>query len=189
MSMNAEVQIEQKSITRRWLILIGLVVVLGGLWLFANRVVSDGLDLAGLEPAPIKGHPAPEISLVSTTGQAMALSDFQGKPVIINFWATWCAPCRYETPDLQDIHRELGDEVVIFSVNATAQDQGDIEGFMDEYGVTFPVLLDPESAAFDAYNVMGLPTTVFVDKDGIIKEIFTGPVNKAYMESKLPELL
>jgi thiol-disulfide isomerase/thioredoxin len=170
-----------------WLGLIILVLVVGGMWVFVNRIPQQS-TLTGLEPAPVQGHPAPEISLVSTAGQLMTLSDYRGKPVIINFWATWCAPCRAETPDLQAIHRELGDQVVIFSVNATQQDQGNIEGFMEEFGVTFPVALDTEGEAFAAYRVLGLPTTVFINKEGIVEEVFTGPVNKAYVESKIPEI-
>lgn len=174
----------------RWPGLIILVLILGGIWIAVNRTPAGSQTTqAGLAPAPVKGHPAPEISLVSTTGQPMKLSDFRGKPVVINFWATWCAPCRIETPELQDVYRERGDEVIIFSVNATQQDQGDIEAFIQEFGLTFPVALDAEGKTFKDYNVLGLPTTVFVTKDGIINEVFTGPVNKAYIESKIPELL
>lgn len=179
-------QKEQNPITR-WIILLGVVLVLGGIWTIINRVPGDnaGIDLA---PAPIKGHPAPELVLNTTTGEQVRLSDFKGKPVLINFWATWCPPCRAETPDLQAIHRELGDELVIFSVNVTSQDGGDVEGFMNEFGVTFDVALDVDGTAGRSYNVLGLPTTVFIDRDGIINEVFAGAVNKAYIEAKLSEL-
>jgi thiol-disulfide isomerase/thioredoxin len=170
-----------------WLLLLALVVIAGGLWTFANRVAPTATT-TDLPPAPVKGHPAPDIRLLSTTGEAMNLSDLQGQPVIINFWATWCGPCRIETPELQAVHRELGDQVVIFSVNVTAQDNGDIPGFLEEFGVTFPVALDPDAVAYSDYNVLGLPTTVFINKEGIVHEVFTGPVNKAYLESKIPEL-
>lgn len=171
----------------RWMILLGAVLILGGAWTMINRIPSstDGIDLA---PAPIRRHPAPELVLNTTTGEQVRLSDFKGKPVLINFWATWCPPCRAETPDLQAIHRELGDELVIFSVNVTSQDGGDVEGFMQEFGVTFPVALDVDGVAAQSYNVLGLPTTIFIDRDGIINEVFSGAVNKAYIEAKLSEL-
>ncbi len=171
----------------RWIILLGVALVLGGAWVILNRVPTDAASNT-LAPAPVKGHPAPEISLVSTTGQTVNLSDFKGKPVIINFWATWCPPCRAETPDLQAVHREIGDKVVLSGVNMTSQDGGDINGFLREFGVTYPVVLDTEGAAAKAYNILGLPTTVFVDRNGIINEVFTGAVNKAYVESKISGL-
>lgn len=171
-----------------WLVIITFVIFLGGFWIVLNRI-SEQSNPGELEPAPVVGRLAPEIALVSLSGESLQLSDFRGQPVIINFWATWCAPCRAETPELQDLHRERGDEVIIFSVNATAQDQGDIAGFVEEFGVTFPVVLDTEAVAFKDYNVIGLPTTIFVNAEGVINEIFTGPVNRAYMESKIAELL
>lgn len=170
----------------RWMVLLGAVLILGGAWTITNRIPGD--STGDLSPAPIKGHPAPELVLNTTTGGQMRLSDNKGKPVIINFWATWCPPCRAETPDLQAIHRELGDELVIFSVNLTSQDGGDIEGFMNEFGVTFPVGLDVDGSAALSYNVLGLPTTIFIDRNGIVNEVFTGAVNKAYIEAKLSEL-
>lgn len=173
----------------RWIILLGAVILLGGGYLIATRVPSAPAEgSAGLAPAPVKGHPAPEIVLTSTTGETVRLSDFKGQPVLLNFWATWCPPCRAETPDLQATHRELGDKLVIIGVNMTAQDNGDIPAFLTEFGVTYPVLLDEEGVAARDYNVLGLPTSVFIDRNGIINEVFTGAVNKAYVESKVPEL-
>ncbi len=186
--MNLEAQPAQKKMMIPWLGLIVMVIIAGGGWIFVNRIPQEAQNNQ-LEPAPVKGHPAPEISLLSTTGERINLSDFRGKPVVINFWATWCTPCRIETPELQELHRERGDEIVIFSVNATQQDGGDIEGFMQEFGMTFPVMLDTDGQAFKDYGVYGLPTTIFVNKHGVIHEVFTGLVNKAIIESKIPDLL
>ncbi len=173
----------------RWIILMGVVVILGGVWIIINRVPTGNAAASGeLAPAPVKGHPAPEIVLTSTDGQEIRLSDFQGKPVLLNFWATWCPPCRAETPDLQATHREIGDKLVIIGVNMTSQDGGDVEAFLREFGVTYPVVLDPDGTAARAYNILGLPTSVFIDRNGIVQEVFTGAVNKAYIESKVPEL-
>ncbi len=171
-----------------WLAMIAAVLLLGGGWI----IISSDKAIEGAEPAleaaPVKGHPAPEITLETTAGETVNLSDFKGKPVLINFWATWCPPCRAEMPDFQALHRELGDDVVVFSVNASSQDNGDVNAFMEEFGITFPVLLDKTGLAGVTYNVRGLPTTVFVDRNGVINEIFTGGLNKAYLEAKLSEL-
>ena len=173
----------------RWIILLGVAIILGGVWIIINRVPTGNSAAAGeLAPAPVKGHPAPEIVLTSTDGQEIRLSDLRGKPVLLNFWATWCPPCRAETPDLQATHREIGDKLTIIGVNMTSQDGGDVEGFLREFGVTYPVLLDPDGTAAKAYNILGLPTSVFIDRNGIVQEVFTGAVNKAYIESKVPEL-
>ncbi len=170
-----------------WGGLIVLALVLGGAWTLINRVPQTS-PAASLPVAPIKGHPAPEIALDTLDGQTVRLSDFRGKPVIVNFWATWCPPCRAETPELQALHRELGDKVVLLGVNVTSQDNGDVAGFVREFGVTYPILLDVDGKAFQDYNILGLPTTIFIDRNGIVNEVFTGAVNKAYIESKLPEL-
>lgn len=175
--------------TTRWLVLIALVLVAGGSWIVLSRGPQTQTAEAALAPAPVKGHPAPAITLNNVDGQVVNLSDFHGRPVLINFWATWCPPCRAEMPDFQAIHRELGDKVAIIAVNATAQDEvANVQPFMDEFGITFPVLLDTTGQVMSNYNVRGLPTTIFVDSDGVVQEVFTGAVNKAYIESKLSGL-
>ncbi len=171
-----------------WLALIAAVLLLGGGWIIVSSDKTKKNAEITLEAAPIKGYPAPEITLETTDGQTTSLSDFKGKPVLINFWATWCPPCRAEMPDFQAIHRELGDEVIVFSVNAASQDNGNVNAFIDEFGITFPVLLDKTGLAGVTYNVRGLPTTIFVDSNGVINEVFTGGLNKAYLEAKLSEL-
>ncbi len=171
-----------------WLAMIAAVLLLGGGWIIINSDKAEEGAETTLEAAPIKGYPAPEITLETTDGQTLNLSDFKGKPVLINFWATWCPPCRAEMPDFQAVYRELGDDVIIFSVNAASQDNGDVNAFMEEFGITFPVLLDKTGLAGVTYNVRGLPTTIFVDRNGVINEVFTGGLNKAYLEAKLSEL-
>ncbi len=142
-----------------------------------------------MEPAPIAGHPAPDFELKNLEGEVVRLSNFRGRPVIVNFWATWCAPCRAEFPDFQQIAVENGDNLVIIGVNYTANDSPAlVPGFVEEFGITFPIVLDETGETVETYQVIGLPTTVFVDNNGIIKEVFTGPINKAYIEGKLAEL-
>ncbi len=176
-----------------WIILIGLVIVLGGIWIiFSKTVRSDtiaGTEAGTLKPAPIAGHPAPDFELKSLEGETVRVSDYKGQPVLVNFWATWCGPCRAEFPDFQKAYVDNADNLVIIGVNNTAADQVTlVQDFVAEMGATFPIVLDETGQTVEAYKVLGLPTTVFIDREGIIQEIFTGPINKAYIEAKLSEL-
>ena len=177
-----------------WLVLIGLVIVLGGGWIIFSQAIRQA-DLAntggatGLEPAPMAGHPAPDFELKTLNGATLRLSDYKGRPVLVNFWATWCGPCRSEFPDLQKAFTDNADKLAIIGVNDTTADQVDlVGGFVKEMGATFPIVLDEKGETVKLYHVLGLPTTVFIDRNGIINEIFTGPINQAYIEAKLGEL-
>jgi peroxiredoxin len=198
MSVEATIKQDNKamSLLKRswfWAALIALVLALGGGWIALSRILVNGKVAGGeavaLEPAPIAGHPAPEFELVSTEGETIRLSDFQGQPVILNFWATWCGPCRAEFPEFQKAAVDNADRLVIIGINNTAADQPDlIPGFLEEFGVTFPIVLDEDGQTIKSYRILGLPTTIFIDSAGIINEVFTGPLNKAYIESKISEL-
>ncbi len=175
-----------------WGGLILLTLILGGGWMAYSRTLV-GQNLAGsaanLEPAPIKGHPAPDFALKTLDGKTIRLSEYRGKPVLVNFWATWCGPCRAEFPDFQKAWTDNADKLVIIGVNnTTTDDKTQIPAFLDEYGITFPVVLDESGDTAKAYNILGLPTSVFVDRNGTVNEVFTGPLNKAYIEAKLGEL-
>ncbi len=176
-----------------WIVLIALVLGLGGAWIVFSQTVTAnrlaGSDPAALEPAPIVGHPAPDFELKTLNGDMLRLADFKGQPVLVNFWATWCGPCRAEFPDFQRAYADNADRLVIIGVNNTAADQVELVGdFVAEMGATFPIVLDETGDVVKSYRVFGLPTTIFIDRDGIIKEVFTGPINKAYIEAKLSEL-
>lgn len=177
-----------------WMAAISLTLVLGGAWVILSEagvgtgaVTTNGA--VALEPAPIAGHPAPDFELTNMDGETVRLSDFEGKPVVLNFWATWCGPCRAEFPEFQEAAVENADRLVIVGINNTSTDNPNaIPDFLDQFGITFPILLDNDREAVDAYNILGLPTTIFIDDKGVVNEVFTGPLNKAYIEAKISEL-
>lgn len=196
MSANTDFQQNQSSsalLTARWfwVVLIAVVLAVGIGWMAFSRSLVGGHSAANtqLEAAPVAGHPAPDFELLSPDGETIHLSDHFGRPVIVNFWATWCGPCRAEFPEFQQAAVDNADRLVIIGVNSTSADDADaVPGFLDEFGVTFPIALDTSGDVVDEYGVRGLPTTVFINSDGIINEVFTGPLNKAYIETKIDEL-
>ncbi len=127
-------------------------------------------------------RPAPDFLLTTLGGERLRLSDFRGKTVVLNFWATWCPPCRREMPDFQALWEERGpdgpDDLVILAVNLISQDaRADVRAFVREFGVSFPVLFDTSGDAVSRrYGVRALPATFFIDRDGIVRTTALGSV-------------
>ncbi|MBQ6810229.1 MAG: TlpA family protein disulfide reductase, partial [Firmicutes bacterium] len=114
-------------------------------------------------------------------GDDVSLSDFSGKPVVLNFWASWCPPCQSEMPDFEDVYLEYGDDVVFMMVNLTDDYGESVEvasGFIEEQGYTFPVYYDVYTEGAYAYQVSSVPATYFVDTDGNIAAYAVGALNK-----------
>ncbi|MDQ0220495.1 redoxin domain-containing protein [Peribacillus cavernae] len=133
------------------------------------------------------GAKAPDFELKTLSGEKVSLSDYEGKKVMINFWATWCPPCKKEMPEMEKFHQKAGSDVVILAVNIDPEN--DVKGFVDEKGVTFPILLDQEEDLVnEQYQVMAMPTTFFVDKEGVIKNKFVGGMTLTQMESHMNKI-
>jgi len=168
-----------------WSLLLGLAVVLGAAGIWAGRVPQGSAGPPnGLPPAPAIGHPAPEVSLTTTAGETFALSALRGKPVVLNFWATWCPPCRAELPELQAAHERYAGEVIIAGVNQ-AEPPASVIAFAGQVGLSFPLPLDVRGDVSRQYAVRSLPTTFFIDRDGIIRRIQIGPVTEATLAQAL----
>jgi peroxiredoxin len=132
------------------------------------------------------GVKAPDFELKTLTGETVKLSQFEGKKVMLNFWATWCPPCQAEIPEMEQFYRDKKDEIVILAVNIDPQ--YDVQGFAKEKGATFPILLDEDDSVNKMYQILTIPTTFFIDEKGIIRNKFIGEMNIEIMKKYTEEL-
>lgn len=177
---------------RRWEILMMMSLAAGILWTFFSRVPSAvGAPLSS-SPSPREGFFAPDFTLDTLQGEQVKLSDLRGKIVVVNFWTTWCPPCRAETPALETSYESYEDSgVIILGVNLTDQDSlKDIESFVQEFGLTYPILLDRDGSVGLMYQLSGLPTTFFINREGIIRTVVVGgPMSETFIRSKIEAIL
>lgn len=125
-----------------------------------------------------------EFTLETLDGQSVSLADYKGKVIVLNFFATWCPPCKAEMPHLQAFHEQAPDDVVLLGINLTKRDDGLelLEQFLHDYEVTYPILLDKQDEVGDLYEVLSIPTTYIVDQQGRLVERIVGPVDTAGLE-------
>jgi cytochrome c biogenesis protein CcmG/thiol:disulfide interchange protein DsbE len=145
--------------------------------------------ITSVDQKPEIGFQAPDFSLESLNfDQAFNLQDLD-KPVVINFWASWCQPCRLEAPDLVELYEEYSNDVEIYAINLTDSDNiRSAESFVEEFGFEFPVLLDKDGTVGSAYQVLAIPTTYFINADGIIENKIVGYAPKSDLESNFRNL-
>jgi len=159
-----------------------LIILVSGLLI--TGCAGESNQVAGV------GMPAPNFQLKNLDGQSVSLSDLQGKPVLINFWTTWCSPCVYEMPYLQQVYEEWSDKgLMVLTINI-GESSAQVEAFMQSHDLSLPVLLDTKQDAAQAYNIQYIPSTFFIDKDGIIQEKRVGAFpNKIAIEEKLSKII
>ncbi|WP_083932169.1 redoxin domain-containing protein [Cohnella laeviribosi] len=184
---NQSVKIRNGGITlweskKRWIQVAVLFafVIIGGITIGSTFLSGDGI--------PRNGKEAPAFSLLDLNGQVHRLSDYRGKVVVINFWGTFCPPCREEMPAIQKQYekwREKGLVVLGLNLNESAVT---IQGFVRQTGVTFPILFDKDLLIAKKYNVTAYPTTFFVSPDGIIQNIFVGGMTENYIQQQIDQI-
>jgi thiol-disulfide isomerase/thioredoxin len=176
-------------------LLVSLGIVIG---LAAGLLVLAGLDpswlpfrIGGIPKAnpavPEINAPAPGFALESLSGDTLSLSDFKGKPVIINYWATWCIPCKVEMPLLQRYANQYQNDLIVLAVN-DGEPVEKVKSFVQGLNLTLPVLLDPNETVTQLYRIRGFPSTMFIDRDGKIRYQHIGILNEEELKGYLSEL-
>lgn len=150
-------------------------------------------NTTGDTPSATEGRAAPDFRLRALDGEEVRLSDLQGQPVLVNFWATWCSTCRAETPDLIEMHETYrGDGLVMLGVNLR-EAGGPVQDFVDEFGLPYPVLLDRDGQVAGTWRIggpnQGVPSTYFIDSAGVVQKVVFGYLTQDLMDEGLALIL
>lgn len=167
------------------------LLVAGALWTLASRVPASATT-GGQIPAPRQGFQAPDFTLETLEGSSIRLSNLRGQPVVLNFWASWCPPCRAEMPALQAAFEADGaNGLVVLAVNTTFQDsRAAAAAFIEEFGLSFPIALDQDGTVSRQYQLRALPSTWFIDAAGVVRQVVVGgPMSEATIRSGAAALL
>lgn len=150
----------------------------------------ESIPVLANEQKPEVGYQAPHFTLTGMNNQPYKVEGKREKPVILNFWASWCGPCHLEAPDLQKIQEKYGQQVDLYGINATANDNPESAmAFVKEYKLTFPIPMDVAGTVTDRYKIMAFPTTFIVDREGVIQKKIIGTVDAATLEKEIRLLL
>lgn len=166
--------------SRKEILLLIAGLALGSLIGIIYILVSSRQDTTRSAAEPRKlgvGYPAPEITLENLDGASVGLKDFRGHPVVLNYWATWCAPCREEMPLLADYEARYAPDLVVLGLNY-GEGKDAVQTFVNDNAIPFRILLDPAQSTGAAYMVRGFPTTYFIDKDGILRSMHIGQLSE-----------
>ena len=178
----------------RWVICVMLIATALAIGVIVTLIVfprERSQQQSALGSSRLVGKQAPDFTLTALNGAKVSLSQFRGKPVLINFWASWCIPCREETPDLVKAYKtHHADELIILGLNLTSEDTlPDIKAFVEEFQMPYPVLLDQEGKVMSLYHVQGIPTSVFINRQGVITYIQIGKLTAEQIDKYLAEIL
>lgn len=151
----------------------------------SDEEITEMADIPGADLSEVQeGNPAPDFELMTLDGETMKLSDYKGKKLILNFWATWCPPCKAEMPHMQKFYENNSDDIEIIAVNLTNVDKGQeaINTFVEDYGLTFSIPLDEEGMIGMQYQAFTIPTSYVIDSNGIIQKKIVGPMDENMMK-------
>jgi cytochrome c biogenesis protein CcmG, thiol:disulfide interchange protein DsbE len=171
------------------LLILSVATVALGVWLLVDQrqqiTAQSRAAAAANEPAP-----APDFELTASDGQVIRLQDLRGKVVLLNFWATWCPPCKAEMPDLNALQQKYGAErdFVVLGIN-DEEGAADVAAFAEREGIAFPLLLDPDGRVIEKlFDVRYLPTSMIIDREGNIRDTWRGQIAREAMLARLQKI-
>ena len=154
----------------------------------SGMIAGQGANQTEPPPLPQIGHPAPHFVLSDIDGNSVRLDSFRGKVVLINFWATWCPFCVFEMPDMERMFKIFSGDLIVLAIN-TGESRSKVRRFVEENEISYPVLLDTEGEVTQAYRIRGMPTSYYVDRNGIIRQIRVGYHTLSDMEEIIRSIL
>ncbi|WP_165820883.1 redoxin domain-containing protein [Pueribacillus theae] len=186
---------------------IGILVVLGGFFMYGQffekaDTIPDNEAQLDENQAPTTenfyeesglkiGEMAPDFTLNDMQGNPVSLSDFRGKKVILNFWGSFCGPCREEMPAMQkfyETYKEKDVEVVAVNLTYFERKREEVDQFVEEFGLTFPIPLDEKGKQKEVYKIIPIPTSYFLDEKGIVQQVHFGPMTYEFMEETIKNM-
>lgn len=172
--------------------LLSLVILIGG-GMLLYRNLSPKVNVEEMMPTEtVSENAAPDFTVTDGEGNEVKLSDFRGKGVVLNFWASWCGPCKSEMPHFQEAYEEYGEDVHFLMVNmstAFGDSQTDAEKLMEHGGYTFPVYYDTKTECAYSYGVTGIPMTMFIDKNGNLVSGKNGMISREDLQRRILTIL
>lgn len=206
----SEADFPRRTLGGRLLAMVGVILIVGsavaGLWALGVFDSAEG-EPAGLvdtpsvdgvtDIGPKKGQVAPDFEITDFDGKRYRLSDFRGKVIYVNFWASWCVPCKEELPDIYKLHEEYGDDLVVIEVNS-GESENKAEAFFDDLGrldggtgVSYTVDgIDPTEVITKRYTTVGgLPISVFIDERGVVSKLYNGQMRYEDMKAAVNAML
>jgi peroxiredoxin len=187
--------VKSNRITRRSTAIVTLIA--GGIFLLGaglipllvNAQQKALTSVSPIIPPVTSNYPAPQLTLSDLQGKSVSLEDYRGKVVLVNNWATWCPPCKIEMPELQAYYAAHAAEGFVIVSIESGEPADQVASFVKEYGMTFPVWLDPQILALEAFQNWNLPSSYIIDRDRIVRLSWTGGINQATLEQFVTPLL
>lgn len=151
-------------------------------------ILTSKVDNLPRFSSPIRrGEIAPDFNLLSLNEHPFNLEAMRGKPVLINFWAAWCDPCRNEMPLLESTYTQHSEDLILIGINQ-GDKKAEVKNFAEKETISFPLLLDEKMKVGDLYQISGYPTSIFIDQNGIIQAIYLGELNADQLKQNLQRI-